>query len=156
MKQLSDVGKMFISNEEVSWKMMQSYDVDYVMVVFGGMTGYASDDIQNLLWMVNIAKEYDASISVNQYLWHSKNKRTSSFSIGKKKAPRKLTQSTLYKMCYSGWGNMQTDVDQEPGYDRVRKEVIGTHVHSMQYFEEKFTSKHWMVRVFKVKREPLL
>lgn len=156
LKQLSDVSKMFISNEDVSWKMMQSYNVDYVMVVFGGMTGYASDDINNFLWMVNIAKDFDKKVSLNQYLWHSKNGKRSSFSVSKKKAPRKLIESTLYKMCYYGWGNIKTDVDQKPGYDRVRKEVIGTHVNTMKHFEESFTSKHFMVRVFKVKPSPLL
>ena len=57
LKQLSDVSKMFISNEDVSWPLMQAYDVDYVMVVFGGMTGYVSDDINSFLWMVQIAKD---------------------------------------------------------------------------------------------------
>jgi dolichyl-diphosphooligosaccharide--protein glycosyltransferase len=128
----------------------------WIMVVFGGMTGYASDDINNFLWMVNIAKDFDKKVSLNQYLWHSKNGKRSSFSVSKKKAPRKLIESTLYKMCYYGWGNIKTDVDQKPGYDRVRKEVIGTHVNTMKHFEESFTSKHFMVRVFKVKPSPLL
>jgi hypothetical protein len=31
---------------------MRSLDVDYVLVVFGGAIGYASDDINKFLWMV--------------------------------------------------------------------------------------------------------
>lgn len=33
---------------------MQSLDVDYVLVIFGGVTGYSSDDINKFLWPVRI------------------------------------------------------------------------------------------------------
>lgn len=32
----------------------QSLDVDYVLVIFGGVTGYSSDDINKFLWPVRI------------------------------------------------------------------------------------------------------
>ena len=59
-------------------------------------------------------------------------------------------------MCYYGWGNIMTDVNQPPGYDRVRKETVDTHINTLKHLEESFTSKHWMVRIFKVKPAPLL
>ena len=34
------------------WKIYRSLDVDYVLVVFGGVVGYPSDDINKFLWMV--------------------------------------------------------------------------------------------------------
>jgi dolichyl-diphosphooligosaccharide--protein glycosyltransferase len=43
------------SNEEDAIKIMRKMDVDYVLVIFGGLTGYASDDINKFLWMVRIA-----------------------------------------------------------------------------------------------------
>jgi len=155
LNQLSDVSKMFISKEDVSWSLMQQYDVDYVMVVFGGMTGYVSDDVNNFLWMANIAKEKDTSIRTNAFLSRSKSGKRTSFTVGKK-APKALTESALYKMCYYGWGNVKTDFDQPAGYDRVRKETVDTHVNKLKHFEEKFTSKHWMVRLFKVLPPPLV
>jgi len=35
---------------------MQSLDVDYVLVIFGGVIGYSGDDINKFLWMVRIAE----------------------------------------------------------------------------------------------------
>lgn len=32
----------------------QSLDVNYVLVIFGGLTGYSSDDINKFLWPVRI------------------------------------------------------------------------------------------------------
>ncbi len=37
-----------------AWAIYQSLDVDYVFVVFGGLVGYPSDDINKFLWMVRI------------------------------------------------------------------------------------------------------
>lgn len=34
--------------------IQQSLDVDYVLVIFGGVTGYSSDDINKFLWPVRI------------------------------------------------------------------------------------------------------
>ena len=34
--------------------VIQRLDVDYLLVVFGGMIGYSSDDINKFLWMVRI------------------------------------------------------------------------------------------------------
>ena len=42
------------SREEHSYGIMQELDVDYVLILFGGLTGYASDDINKFLWMVRI------------------------------------------------------------------------------------------------------
>ena len=36
-----------------AWKIFRSLDVDYVLVVFGGLVGYPSDDINKFLWMVS-------------------------------------------------------------------------------------------------------
>jgi hypothetical protein len=35
-----------------AWKIYRSLDVEYVFVVFGGLIGYPSDDINKFLWMV--------------------------------------------------------------------------------------------------------
>jgi dolichyl-diphosphooligosaccharide--protein glycosyltransferase len=32
----------------------QKLDADYVLVIFGGLSGYSSDDINKFLWMVRI------------------------------------------------------------------------------------------------------
>ena len=46
------VGKAMSSREEVSYPIMKQHEVDYVLVVFGGLLGYSGDDINKFLWMV--------------------------------------------------------------------------------------------------------
>ncbi len=36
-----------------AWRIYRSLDVSYVFVVFGGIIGYPSDDINKFLWMVS-------------------------------------------------------------------------------------------------------
>jgi dolichyl-diphosphooligosaccharide--protein glycosyltransferase len=50
------VGKAMSSNETEAYKIMTMLDVDYVLVIFGGMIGYSGDDINKFLWMVRIAE----------------------------------------------------------------------------------------------------
>ena len=48
------VGKAMASTEDKSIKIMRMLDVDYVLIIFGGMIGYSGDDINKFLWMVNV------------------------------------------------------------------------------------------------------
>ena len=44
------------SNETRAYEIMTSLGVNYVLVIFGGVTGYSGDDINKFLWMVRIAE----------------------------------------------------------------------------------------------------
>jgi dolichyl-diphosphooligosaccharide---protein glycosyltransferase len=44
------------SNESFAYEIMRELDVDYVLVIFGGVIGYSGDDINKFLWMVRIAE----------------------------------------------------------------------------------------------------
>jgi hypothetical protein len=46
------VGRAMSSNEDDAYEIMRKLDVDYVLVIFGGVSGYSSDDINKFLWMV--------------------------------------------------------------------------------------------------------
>ena len=50
------VGKAMSSNESAAYEIMTDLDVDYVLVIFGGVIGYSGDDINKFLWMVRIAE----------------------------------------------------------------------------------------------------
>ena len=41
------------SNESAAYEIMTELDVDYVLVIFGGVIGYSGDDINKFLWMVS-------------------------------------------------------------------------------------------------------
>lgn len=56
------------SNETAAYKIMRSLDVDYVLVIFGGVIGYSGDDINKFLWMVRIAEgEHPKDIRVSHF-----------------------------------------------------------------------------------------
>ncbi len=40
---ISRVGQAMASTEEKAYEIMRELDVDYVLVIFGGLTGYSSD-----------------------------------------------------------------------------------------------------------------
>lgn len=51
---IATVGRALASSEEEAYPIFESLDVDYVLLIFGGMTGYSSDDINKFLWPVRI------------------------------------------------------------------------------------------------------
>lgn len=54
------------SNESAAYTIMRSLDVDYVLIIFGGVIGYSGDDINKFLWMVRIAEgEHPKDIRVS-------------------------------------------------------------------------------------------
>ena len=53
---IATVGKAMSSREEISYPILRQHDVDFVLVVFGGLLGYSGDDINKFLWMVRIAE----------------------------------------------------------------------------------------------------
>ena len=60
------VGKAMSSNESAAYDIMTALDVDYVLVIFGGVIGYSGDDINKFLWMVRIAEgEHPKDIRVS-------------------------------------------------------------------------------------------
>ena len=55
------------SNESAAYEIMRSLDVDYVLIIFGGVIGYSGDDINKFLWMVRIAEgEHPKDIRVRE------------------------------------------------------------------------------------------
>ncbi len=49
------VGLAMSSNESRAYEVMTALGVNYVLVIFGGVTGYSGDDINKFLWMVRIS-----------------------------------------------------------------------------------------------------
>lgn len=45
---IATVGKAMSSKEEVSYPILRKHDVDYVLVIFGGLLGYSGDDINKV------------------------------------------------------------------------------------------------------------
>jgi len=142
------VGKAMASPEEKSIEIMRDLNVDYVLIIFGGMIGFSGDDINKFLWMVRIAEgEHPRDIKESNYFTAN-----GEFRVDKEGSPT-LLNCLMYKMSYYRFGELQMDFRSPPGFDRTRNVEIGNKDISFKYLEEAFTSEHWLVRIYKVKKE---
>nr|GMC58842.1 dolichyl-diphosphooligosaccharide--protein glycosyltransferase subunit STT3A [Ipomoea batatas] len=136
---IATVGTAMSSPEKAAWEIFQSLDVKYVLVVFGGLVGYPSDDINKFLWMVRIGGGVFPHIKEPDYL------RDGQYRIDSQATPTMLN-CLMYKLSYYRF--VETD---GKGFDRVRRTEIGKKVFKLTHFEEVFTTHHWMVRIYKLK-----
>jgi len=77
------------------------------------------------------------------------------FDVGPGGAPA-LHNCVAYKLCYYRFGQMGTEYGKPLGYDRARGREIGKKNFELTTMEEAFTSEHWIVRIYKVKKRPNL
>eukprot|EP00061_Rhincodon_typus_P008311 g30818.t1 len=94
------------SNESAAYQIMRSLDVDYVLIIFGGVIGYSGDDINKFLWMVRIAEgEHPKDIRESDYFTPQ-----GEFLVSKAGSPT-LLNCLMYKMSYYRFGEMQKNRD---------------------------------------------
>ncbi|KOC59692.1 Dolichyl-diphosphooligosaccharide--protein glycosyltransferase subunit STT3B [Habropoda laboriosa] len=135
------VGKAMSSNESAAYEIMASLDVDYVLVIFGGMIGYSGDDVNKFLWMVRIAEgEHPQDIRESDYF-----SEKGEFRVDSEGSPT-LLNSLMYKLSYYRFGEVKIDYRSPFGYDRTRSAEIGNKNFQLTYLEEAYTTEHWLVR----------
>jgi len=140
------VGKAMSSNETAAYEIMKELDVNYVLVIFGGMIGYSGDDINKFLWMVRIAEgEHPKDIHEGDYLTPDGSYRVDSA------ASQTMLNCLMYKLSYYRFGELQFDFRSPAGYDRTRGVEIGRKDISLTHLEEAYTTENWLVRIYKVK-----
>ncbi|ETI25890.1 hypothetical protein G647_02667 [Cladophialophora carrionii CBS 160.54] len=140
---IATVGKAMSSREEVSYPILRQHDVDYVLVVFGGLLGYSGDDINKFLWMVRIAEG----------IWPEEVKERDYFTArGEYRVDEEATptmkNSLMYKMSYYNYNNL---FPAGQAQDRVRGSTLPAQGPELSTLEEAFTSENWIIRIYKVK-----
>ncbi|KAH8820377.1 glycosyltransferase family 66 protein [Xylogone sp. PMI_703] len=140
---IATVGKAMSSREEVSYPILRQHEVDYVLVVFGGLLGYSGDDINKFLWMVRIAEG----------IWPDEVKERDFFTDrGEYRvddgATDTMKNSLMYKMSYY---NYHTLFPPGQAQDRVRGVRMPDNGPVLNTLEEAFTSENWIIRIYKVK-----
>jgi dolichyl-diphosphooligosaccharide--protein glycosyltransferase len=139
---IATVGKVLASNEDVSYEILRKHDVDYVLVIYGGLIGYSGDDINKFLWMVRIA----------QGVYPDDVKEASFFNNGQYRiddeASKTMKDSVMFKTTYYGYNKL---FGGRAGQDRVRGSNTVSYDIELHTLEEAFTSENWIVRVYKVK-----
>lgn len=67
-------------------------------------------------------------------------------------APPAMVNSLMYKMSYYRFAEVAIDPRMPAGFDRARNSEIGVKNIQLTHLEEAFTSEHWIVRIYKVKK----
>lgn len=120
------------STEEKAYEIMRELDVSYVLVIFGGLTGYSSDgmshpqvasahthqykvvcdlsslfmtDINKFLWMVRIGGSTDTGKHIKEHDYYTP---TGEFRVDREGSPV-LLNCLMYKMCYYRFGQVYTE-----------------------------------------------
>jgi len=144
---ISRVGQAMASTEDKAYEIMRELDVDYVLVIFGGLTGYSSDDINKFLWMVRIGGSTDRGRHIHEHDYYTP---AGEFRVDREGSST-LLNCLMYKMCYYRFGQVYTEAGKPTGYDRVRNAEIGNKDFELDVLEEAYTTEHWLVRIYKVK-----
>ncbi|XP_038208582.1 dolichyl-diphosphooligosaccharide--protein glycosyltransferase subunit STT3A [Zerene cesonia] len=147
---ISRVGQAMASTEEKAYEIMQELDVDYVLVIFGGLVGYSSDDINKFLWMVRIGGSTARGAHIREADYYTP---SGEFRVDGDGA-HTLLNCLMYKMSYYKFGLVYTEGGRPPGFDRVRGAEIGNKDFNLEVLEEAYTTEHWLVRIYKVKPLP--
>ena len=143
---IATVGRVLASSEEDAYPILESLDVDYVLVVFGGKVGYSSDDINKLLWPVRIGRGVFPDDIPGDEAYMDYN----GMNIGPN-GPPALKNSVAYKLCYYRFNEIVHDASTAPsGYDQARNQDVGKKKITLRTMEESFTSENWLVRIYKV------
>ena len=144
---IATVGKAMASSEERAYPILRKHDVDYVLIIFGGLLGYSGDDLNKFLWMIRIS----------QGLWPDEIQEHKFFSNGEyrvdDKASATMRNCLMYKMSYHRYNDL---FGGQAGMDRARNAMGPSTSPTLDTLDEVFTSENWLVRIYQVKKEDTL
>ncbi|KAH9986656.1 Oligosaccharyl transferase STT3 subunit [Russula compacta] len=134
---IATVGKAMSSPEEIAYPILRKHDVEYVLVIFGGLIGYSGDDINKFLWMVRIAQGvWPDEIQEPRYFTPQGDYRVDD------QASPTMKNSLMYKLSFYRFTEL---FGGGAAQDRVRGQVIPSPGPTLDYLDEAFTSENWIV-----------
>lgn len=143
------IGMTMSSPEPVSWRLARMLDANYMLVIFGGATQYSGDDINKFLWMPRIAHQTFDNITGEMY--HNPQYG----GIVGPNIMHNFSISMMFKFCYNNFKRFQLHPTYPKGTDFARMvQVKGIDNIKMTNFEEAFTSKNWIIRIYRVLPDP--
>ncbi|GAA5897534.1 hypothetical protein JCM5296_001152 [Sporobolomyces johnsonii] len=142
---IATVGKIMSVREEAAYPLLRQHDVDYVLVIFGGLLGFSGDDINKFLWMVRISEGiWPDEVNEQKFFTPRGEYRVDD------QATETMKNSLMYKMSYYRFSELYGG---GPAQDRVRNQLIPATPIQLDTLEEAFTSENWIVRIYAVKKE---
>lgn len=130
---IATVGKMMSCNEEVSYEVMRQHDVDYVLIIFGGLIGYSGDDINKFLWMIRIGEGvYPDDITERKFFTSS-----GQYAVDQS-ATTTMKESLMYKMSYYRFADLYGG---HKVVDRVRGQEIPNTPIQLNVLDEAYSTE---------------
>lgn len=135
---IATVGLILASPEEKALPLLRKLDVDYVLVLFGGIARYSSDDIAKFLWPIRIAQgAFPNEIDESEFIG------SRGYTVDET-ATERMKNCLLYKLSY------YRAAEVTGGSDLARNARIGVPETKPENFREAFTSENWIVRIYQV------
>lgn len=144
------IGMTMSSPQEVSWRLARMMNANYMLVIFGGACGYDGDDLNKFMWMPKIANQTFHNISGSMYQFQP------FYPIIGNWMTKNMTTSMMFSLSYHNFKRYDAFPMLPRGLDLTRQvQVPHLEKINLKLFEEAFTSKHWIVRLYRVKPDPL-
>lgn len=141
---IATVGKVLACNEETAYEVMQKLDVDFILIMFGGLVGYSGDDLNKFLWIIRIAEGVFPK-DVNERSFFTER---GEYSLGAQ-ATKTMKNSLLYKLSYYRFNEFYGGGTAR---DHARGEEIPNHNIELSTVEEAYSTENLIVRIYKVKK----
>jgi dolichyl-diphosphooligosaccharide--protein glycosyltransferase len=137
---LSTIGLIALSPEKTAWEIARAMDADYIVVVFGGVAGFAGDDLNKAPWLVSGIRESFPNMTAEMF-----DTQGSPFFANKDNLPG-VRDSSLFKLSY---------YRMKGSIDRARGLKVGNLGFAIEQFTEVYTTKHWLLRIYRVNPDPI-
>lgn len=133
---------IYALDELESWKIARYLSADYIVVVFGGASGYVLDDLYySSTFLKSLEIEYD-NINMNDYF--------NSPFLTSENPTNASRNSIIFKLSYNNFVNWSLNKNLPKGFDIARGFKVGSLDFKLNYYEEVFTSTNWLFRVYKI------
>lgn len=144
------IGMTMSSPQAISWRLARLMGADYMLVIFGGAAQYSGDDINKFLWMPRIAHQTFDNITGEMY-------QPSPYEhIVGQRMTKNMTLSMMFHFCYHNFKRFRLHPSFNYGYDFARNvDVPYLDTLKLTHFQEAFSTKNWIVRIYKVLPDPL-
>jgi dolichyl-diphosphooligosaccharide--protein glycosyltransferase len=143
------IGSTMSSPEPVSWRLARMMEADYMLVVFGGASAYDGDDINKFLWMPKIANQTFTNISGDMYISGANE------AVAAPHMTHNMTLSMMFRFCYHNFRRFQFHPTVSIGTDLARRTPVPNLDIKLVNFQEAFTTKNWIIRIYRVLPDPL-
>ena len=135
------VGRILASDERTAHRLCKELGVDYVLILFGGVSGFSGDDLNKFLWMIRIAQGVFPS-EVQEGKFYNAQGEYRMDQAGS----TTLKESLMYKLSFHGMARLMG----KQAMDRARRIPIPGVDPKLTLFAPAYSSENFIVRLYKV------